>query len=176
MEVLGALCPARLRARDLAAGAAMTAALIHLEVVPEHLREWKLEGAFFAALAAAQALLALLLLRGRATIRTLLTGICGTVGVIALYVLSRTAGLAVGPRRVHAAPVLGGVGNGLPVLPGSPIARHIESVGVLDLSCLVAELALIATLVGLLPTRARGVTTNVMLLGGVTLLAVRALI
>ena len=81
MVVLGALRPARLRARDLAAGAAMTAALIHLEVVPEHLREWKLEGAFFAALAAAQALLALLLLRGRATIRTLLTGIFGTVGV-----------------------------------------------------------------------------------------------
>ena len=82
--------------------------------------------------------------------------------MIALYVLSRTAGLAVGPRRVHdAAQVLGGVGNGMPVLPGSPIARHIESVGLLDRSCLVAELALIATLVGLLPTRARGVTTNV---------------
>ena len=170
--------PGRLRlgARGLAAGAAATAALLHLTVVPEHLDEWWVYGVFFLGLSAAQALLVWLLLRGPRTTPLLLAAITGTLAVVVLYVLTRTTGLPVGPTHVHSGVVVpGGVGNGMPILPGSLTARHIEPVGAIDLSCLAAELVLIAALVGQLPTRVRHRTTNIMLLFGLAALLPQAL-
>ena len=62
----------------------------------------------------------------------------------------------------------GGVGNGLPIYPGS----RMEPVGVLDVACLIAELALVAMLVGLLPSRWRNAVTSAMV--GLGLVAVLA--
>ena len=161
--------PGRLRlgARGLAAGAAATAALLHLWVVPEHLEQWWVYGVFFLGLSAAQAVLVWLLLRGPAGTPLLLAAITGTLAVVVLYVLTRTTGLPVGPAHGHSgAAVLRGVGNGVPILPGSLSARRIEPVGAIDLSCLAAELVLIAALVSQLPTRVRRRTTNIMLVVG----------
>ena len=165
-----------LGARALAAVAAATAALLHLTVVPEHLDQWWVYGAFFLSLAAAQAVLVGLLLRGPAGTPLLLTAITGTLAVVILYVLTRTTGLPVGPVHRHSgAVVLRGIGNGVPTLPGPLSDRHIEPVGAIDLSCLAAELALIAALVGQLSTRVRSRTTTVMLAVGLAALLPQAL-
>ena len=86
----------------------------------------------------------------------LVTGVGATAAVVALYVASRTVDLWFLPPHGHGVehlPVAGGVGNGIPVLPGD----RIEPVGALDLACLGAELVVIAMLMSLLrPGSARG--------------------
>lgn len=85
---------------SVAAAATATAAAVHIWVIPEHLREWWPTGAFFAVLAAAQAVWAVSLLR-RPSAGVLGWGAAGTLGVVALYAWSRTAGLPVGPGEVE---------------------------------------------------------------------------
>ena len=63
----------------------------------------------------------------------------------------------------------GAAGNGVPIFPGS----RIEPVGVLDMACLLAELGLLAALVGLLPQKARRLTTNALMVLGLMALAAR---
>src|SRR3954451_15453642 len=79
-----------------AAGAATIAAVVHLYITPEHLREWWLYGGFFLAVTVAQLLLAVLLLR-RPGVGVVLLAVWGTVGLVAIYVISRTVGLPVSP-------------------------------------------------------------------------------
>ena len=150
------------------AGAAMVAAAVHLYITPEHLREWWLYGGFFLAVTVAQALLAVLLLRG-AGVGVVLLGIWGTVGLIAIYVISRTAGLPITPpgggHGIHShAP--GALGSGVPILPGS-LPPGVEPVAALDLVALGAELLLLGVLVGMLPSALRRLTINLMLVAGV---------
>jgi hypothetical protein len=95
------------------------------------------------------------------------------LAVMGLYVASRTRDLPFVPphdaaHEVPHLPVELGVGNGLPIYPGT----RIEPVGVLDLACLVAELVLVAMIVGLLPSRWRNAVTSAMV--GLGLLAVAA--
>jgi len=103
----------------------------------------------------------------------LTTVIVGHLAVIGLYVASRTVDLPFIPPHdvghdVEHLPVAGGVGNGVPVYPGS----RVEPVGVLDVFCLVAELVLVAMLAGLLPARWRnGVTTAMVAVGLLALVA-----
>ena len=85
-----------------------------------------------------------------------LTGVAvAHLGLVALYVLSRTRDLPFAPAHAAgghvdadevAAAAPGGVGNGVPLYPGS----RTEPVGVLDLVCIGAEVALVALLVGAL--------------------------
>jgi hypothetical protein len=160
--------------RSVAVACATVAGLVHVLVIPEHLRESWLVGAFFAEVAAAQLVLAWML-RRTTGVATLLVGIWATLGLVALYVASRTMELAFLPAHAESAhqvnhlPVAWGVGNGTPIFPHS----HIEPVGVPDLVCLVAELGLVVVLVGLLPAKARRHTTTAMLLGGAAALALR---
>jgi hypothetical protein len=159
------------------AEAAVFSAGIHLWVAPEHVREWWVYGAFFIGVAAAQGLLAWLLLR-RATVLVLLGGIWGNIVLVGVYVTSRTVGLPLTPPHAAAhqhLPVAGGVGNGVPVYPGTAAAGHIESVGTLDLFALTAELGLVIVLVALLPAALRRIMTNVMLVGGIVVWGARAL-
>jgi hypothetical protein len=135
----------------VAATAAGVAAVVHALVVPEHLDEARAAGVFFAVLAGAQLALVVILLR---PLRpwVLAAALVGHVGVVVLYIASRTMDLAFLPaHRVDHLPVADGVGNGVPLLPGA----HTEPVGVLDLACLAAELVLIIALAALLPVRAR---------------------
>jgi hypothetical protein len=159
---------ATLVARWVAAGASTTAAAVHLYVTPDHLREWWLYGGFFVAVTVAQALLAVLLLRGPG-VGVVLLGIWGTVGLIAIYVISRTAGLPITPpgggHGIHShAP--GALGSGVPILPGS-LPPGVEPVAAVDLVALGAELLLLVVLVGMLPSAVRRVTINLMLIAGV---------
>ena len=135
--------------------AAALAGGIHLAVAYPHFREHWTLGTFFLVLGLAQ--LGLVpLLRRPCPAYVLLGVVAAHVGVLVLYVASRTVDLPFVPphdvgHEFEHLPVAGGVGNGIPVYPGS----RIEEVGVLDLVCLGAELALVAACVSLLPARLR---------------------
>lgn len=110
----------------LAASFSMSAALIHLWVAPEHMREWWGYGTFMLASAALQGLYAALLLRWpRRPILWL--GIGGNLAIVSLYVLTRAVGTPLGPH-----------------------AGHTEAVGGTDLLCTGSEVALILMLVVLM--------------------------
>lgn len=95
------------------------AALIHYAVVPEHLSEWWVYGVFFSAVGMFQLIWAVLAYTGNER-PLLLTGLVVNLGVLALWAVSRTAGLPFGPD-----------------------AGEAEAFGVLDVLSGVAELALI---------------------------------
>ena len=78
----------------VAAAASLVAATVHAVVVPEHLAHGWLHGAFLAVVAVAQVVLAWVVLR-RPTVAAVVLGLCGTIGVVLLYVASRTVGLPV---------------------------------------------------------------------------------
>ncbi len=145
----------------VAVGAAALAGGIHLAVAYPHFREHWTLGTFFLVLGLAQ--LALVPLLRRAQPAYVLLGVVGAhVGVLVLYVASRTVDLPFVPphdvgHEFEHLPVAGGIGNGIPVYPGS----RIEEVGLLDLLCLGAELALVAAVVSLLPARLRTPVTTV---------------
>mgnify|MGYP000206242543 CR=1 FL=1 len=109
-----------------AATLSMTAAGIHLWAAPEHLAEWWGYGTFFLITALAQGLFGVAILRwpGRSLF---FAGIAGNLGIVAFYIITRTAGI----------PFAG------------PHAGIVEAAGALDLTATVAELALVAALVAL---------------------------
>lgn len=142
-------------AAGTAAGCCALAGTIHLMVAVPHLAEAWWLGVAFAGLGLAQLLLAVLVSRPQ-PVRVLLVAIGGTAGVIALYVASRTTDLWFMPahgvgHEIDHLPVAGGIGNGIPIYPGD----RIEPVGPLDLTCLGAELVLLAILLAFLPARIR---------------------
>ncbi len=113
--------------RYVAAALALAAALIHVWVFPRHYAEWWGYGAFFLVVALAQVLLSdALLYRPRRSLFVL--GIAGNLAVIALYVATRTVGI----------PFFG------------PHAGDVEDVGMIDLTSVIAEVALVAALALLL--------------------------
>lgn len=139
----------RLDAALFAAALSFGAALIHLWVVPEHAFAWWAYGAFFITVALAQGLLGVALLRwpGR---WVSLAGIAGNLSVVAMYVLSRTSGIPLGP---HA---------------GRP-----EEVGALDLTATVSEVVVIVLLVGMLDGPYRRVVVNALLMLGLAVWSLR---
>ncbi len=143
------------------AGAAVAGG-IHLAVAAEHLAEGWLIGGFFVVLGSAQLGL-VVALRRRLSERVLLGVIGAHLAVIALYAATRTVDLPFVPphdagHSVDHLPVAGGVGNGIPIYPGS----RIEPVGILDAVCLAAELALVAAVVSMVSPRLRGRVTTLM--------------
>jgi len=147
------------------------AGLIHLWVAPEHFHESWVVGTFFVLAGVGQLALGLALVRGLGT-RGLLVAVAANAGLVCLYVVSRTAAIPFLPAHdeghVEHLPVEGAAGSGVPIFPRS----SIEPVGLLDMTCLLAELALLVMLVALLPTNPRRITTNALL--GLGLLAVAA--
>lgn len=161
------------------------AAAIHAAAVPARVPERLPAAVLFAALCAGQAFLAVFLVQRPRPI-TLLTTIWSTVGVVALYVWSRTAGLSSAPVDEGAAPsgahggashvdhAVGGHGNGVPIFPGQGQTSRAASAGALDLAALGAELAVVALLVFLLPVRQRRWTGNGLLVCGLAMIVLRA--
>ena len=93
--------------------------------MPDHLREYLLFGIFFAVVGAAQLGAAVALLRPT---RRLAVGVAtGQVLLVALWLVSRTTGLPIGPQ------------------PWTP-----EEIGVADVACVGLELLAVAVLGGLL--------------------------
>ena len=157
-------------------GAATLAGGIHLAVVPEHVTESWLFGAFFLGLGVGQ--LGLVgLLRHAMSARLVLAAIWAHVAVVMLYVASRTADLPFLPphdvgHSVKHLPVAGGIGNGIPIYPGT----RIEPVGALDVTCLLAELALITVLTARLDPVRRTRTTSWMFGIATTAVLLRVLV
>jgi hypothetical protein len=130
-------------AAALAAALSLSAALVHLSLVPWQMQVWPGYGAFFLAATAGQALLAAALLRVR-TPAVLLAGLAGTLAIVLTYVLTRTRGVPLGPH-----------------------AGHALKAGELDVATTVAELAVVAVLVSLLPpAQARRASTVLLCVGG----------
>jgi hypothetical protein len=158
------------------AGVALSAAagLIHLWVAPEHFQEALLVGTFFVLAGAGQLAFAVVLARGLGS-SGLLVGVAANAGLVCLYVLSRTVALPFLPAHeedhVEHLSVAGATGNGVPVFPQS----NIEPVGILDMACLLAELALIVMLVAILPRSLRRFTTNALMGLGLVAVAARAI-
>jgi hypothetical protein len=167
------------RGASARAAAALTCAagLVHLVVAPEHFAEWAPAGVFFVVVAAGQLWLAQALWRGLSA-RLVPAAVLATSGLVALYVASRTVGLpfhaegpaegiGLGGSHHGGSQVPGGHGNGMPIVPGSGAAAAVETVGALDLVCVVAELGALALLVGMLPTRQRRSVGNLLCAVGV---------
>lgn len=84
--------PLRLALSVLSAGAAA----IHFAVTGEHLREYWLFGAFFAATGGLQALWAILVMIRPSSV-VYLAGAIGNLAIVVTWGLSRTVGLPIGP-------------------------------------------------------------------------------
>lgn len=133
----------------------VAAGVIHLLVAPAHLAEARWLGVAFVVVGLAQLTLAVLL-RWALPVWLTVAAVAGNTAVVAAYVATRTVDVwfmpAHGPgHEVDHLPVAGGRGNGVPVYPGD----RIEAVGPLDLTCLVAELVVVAMLLVVLPARVR---------------------
>jgi hypothetical protein len=88
----------------IACGLAWSAAVIHVGAAVQHVQEAALYAAFFAVLAPVQFIWGIALYRRRS--RTLLTaGAIASLMVVALWIVSRTSGLPVGPEPWHPEPV-----------------------------------------------------------------------
>ncbi len=72
------------------------AALIHLAVTPQHFEEYLPYGLFFLAAGAGQIALAVVLVVAPAR-KLFIVGLAASVGLIALWALSRTVGVPIGP-------------------------------------------------------------------------------
>jgi hypothetical protein len=157
----------------VAGACAIVAGVSHLSLAPAHLAEGWYLGAFFAGTGVAQLGLAVAL-RWPLPAWVLQAAVAGHLALIALYVASRTTELPFVPphdpaHAVDRLPVPGGVGEGVPVFPGS----RIEEVAAVDLVCLVAELTLVVALTALLPGRARARLATLMAALGLLALAAR---
>ena len=139
----------RIAAPVAAAVLSLLAAWVHLAYAASHLRQWWAYGAFFVAAGAGQALFAPLILR-RPARWVAAVGIVGNVAIIAMYVMSRTAGPPLGPH-----------------------AHVPEPAGPIDLATTAGEVVLVAVLLTLLGGRTRRVAVNLLLAGGVLLWALR---
>jgi len=133
-----------------AAALSLSAAIAHLGVAEPHYRAWWAHGLFFVVCGALQALFAALVLwRPRAWL--VLTGIAGTLGVLAMYVYSRTNGPPVGPHE------------GVPEPPG-----------LYDMTTAAGEVVLVVVLVRMLGERARRWAMRLVLLAAAALWAGKA--
>lgn len=110
----------------VATALAGVAAFTHLVIVPEHFAEWWGFGAFFLLLAVAQASYAAALVKWPRP-SVFLLGIVGHVALLGIYIVTRTAGIPLGP-----------------------LAGHVEGVGTLDIVSKAVEIALMAALAGAL--------------------------
>jgi hypothetical protein len=110
-----------------AAALSFGAAILHAWVAPEHFQEWWGYGMFFCVVALIQGLLGIALL-GRFRYWLLPAGITVNLLFIAIYVVTRTAGI----------PLLG------------PHAGEVEPVGGVDVISKLMELGLVAALLPLL--------------------------
>jgi hypothetical protein len=145
----GARAAPRLAAPAAAAAVSLLAAWVHLAYTASHLRQWWAYGAFFLAAGVGQALYAPLVLR-RPGPAVALLGIAGNLAIVGMYVVSRTAGVPLGPH-----------------------AHVPEPAGPIDLATTGAEIVLVGVLLTLLDTRSRRWAVNGHLAAGALLWALR---
>jgi hypothetical protein len=91
-------------ARIVAGALSAVAGLIHVKAVADHASHYWLFGVLFGVVACAQIGLAVALWRTPVSDRLLVAGAVVTVGVIAVWLVSRTVGLPIGPWAGAAEP------------------------------------------------------------------------
>jgi hypothetical protein len=137
--------------RAIAVATLVAAAVVHARVVDEHLQEWWLEGAFFFVLQVVETLLAFAL-AFRPSRSLYLVTVAVSLGTVALWLVSRTVGVPVGPGA------------------GEP-----EAVGTADLVATACELATAFALLPLVARRSLGrvavATTVALAVAGVAVAA-----
>jgi hypothetical protein len=146
---------------DTAIVCSAAAAFAHLVAAPGHFVWWPASGLFFVFLGVVQLLAAVLLVYGVDNDRFVLVTIWATIGVIVLYIASRTVGLPMTP------PVPFHGGHWVPgrsIVPGG--AKYV---GPLDLLTLVTEIGVVVTMLTMLPDRSRIRVTNQLMWIGVGL-------
>jgi hypothetical protein len=111
------VAPTRSALLPLVAVAGAAAAAVHFVVMPEHFEEATMYGAFFAIAATSQIIYSLLLLL-RPSRPLVATGAIGNLAIVALWFVTRTTGIPLGPG-----------------------AGHIEAVGGLDVLATIFEVA-----------------------------------
>lgn len=142
---------ARERAAYAAAMLSLTSALIHLWAAPEHIdSSWWGYGAFFIVTALAQGIFAIVVLRWPKTL-VCVAGIMGNLSIVAMYVVTRTSGIPLGPE-----------------------AGMIEDPGLLDMTSLVAQVGIVIVLVTMLGDVARKRTVNALFLAGAAVWSLKA--
>ncbi len=152
---------------DVAIALATLACIAHFVETPRHLEWWPESGVAFMVIGTMQGALALALLRTSPSPRLIKAGLWGTVAVVILYLASRTVGLPFSPGvPVHGAKLL----PGMPILPDGD-----KLVGPVDLLTLMAEVALIVVLLGLLPRRSRRRASNGLMWCGLSIWALAIL-
>ena len=132
-----------------AAALSLLVAWAHLAYTQSHFREWWAYGVFFLATGIGQGVFAALLVR-RPSRPLLLAGLLGNLGVIGMYILSRTQDVPLGP---HAG-----------------VAEHT---GTVDLVTTAGEIAIVVLLLALLDRTARRWVVNGLLVAGLVMWAVR---
>jgi hypothetical protein len=132
-----------------AAFLSLVAGWIHVAYATSHWEYWWAYGAFFVATGAFQALLAPALLRWPGS-WTGIVGIAGNLGIVGMYLESRTDGIPMGPH-----------------------AGVLEKVTPVDMACTVAEVVTIVLLLGIIGPRTRRWVLNVLLAAGIAIWALR---
>ncbi len=138
-----------------AAGLTAYAGVLHLYAAPEHLSAWWGYGAFFIAVGLAQLVFAGLLVRYRSPV-VMTVGVVVTVGIVALYAVSRTRGIPLGPPLGH-----------------SGTHRRPERVELLDLACVTAEVISVGLMVSVMPARHRRRAIDLCFVAGMALWCAR---
>lgn len=141
---------ARWSAAVLAAAVlSLAAGWIHFAYADSHWEYWWAYGAFFVGTAVFQALLAPALLRWPGS-WTGIIGIAGNLGIVWMYLKSRTDGIPMGPH-----------------------AGVLEKVTPVDMACTAAEVVTIVLLLGVIGPKRRRWVINVLLAAGVAIWVLR---
>jgi hypothetical protein len=102
------------------------AAAIHFAVIADHLEEWWAFGVFFAAMGVAQLLWAALVVASPSHL-LVRVGVLGNAAIIALWIVTRTAGTLIGPESVGVADSVATAFELGVVLAGPWLPRGIRS-------------------------------------------------
>jgi len=124
-------------------------AYVHGAYTESHWESWWAYGATFLAMAVGQGLFAALLMKWPRP-WLIWSGIAGNLAIIGMYVVSRTEGVPLGPH-----------------------AKVAEEVGAVDLATTAAEIGIVVLLLTMVGKRARAWAFNLLLLGGLSLWAMR---
>jgi hypothetical protein len=138
------------RAAGAAAGLSLLAAWVHLAYTASHWQDWWAYGVFFLGMGVFQGLCVPAIVRWPRSAPVALATIAGNLGIVGMYVLSRTAGIPMGPHE--------GV---------------VEEAGAIDLAVTAAELAIVVCLITLLRPRPRRLVLNVLVAAGAVLWLLR---
>jgi hypothetical protein len=132
---------------DVAIACSVAAAFAHLVAAPGHYVWWPASGLFFVALGIAQLVVAVALVYGVDNRWFVLGTIWATVGVIGVYVASRTVGLPMTPPVPF---------HGTHWVPGQAMVPDgAKYVGPLDVLTLAAEILVVVTMLTMLPSRSK---------------------